>query len=570
MLTRIELDYQANRLLELWGYTSETVPAEDEVVYLRSTGNLSTGGTAIDVTDVIHPDNASMARRAAGAIRLDVAGVDFITEDITESYKDAGGIICEVNAAPGFRMHTNPVEGTPRDVAGPVLDMLFPAGKPARIPILAVTGTNGKTTTSRMLAHIYKLSGKQVGLATTEGVYIDGQLSVAGDMTGPKAARMVLRDPSVEVAVLETARGGLLRAGMGYRGSDVSACLNVRSDHLGLKGIDTLEQLAEVKRVVIEAATGTAVLNADDPLCLKMSGHARAEHILYVTTNPSHDLVRVHVRAGGKAIGLEEGINGHMITLYDNGAHIPLLWTHLIPATLEGRALHNVQNAMFAAAMAYCGGVKLEDIRHGLKTFDTTFFQAPGRMNVFDGHPFRVILDYAHNPHAVEAMCSVVEQINVPGRKIVVLSAPGDRRDEDIKEVAANAAGHFDHYICRRDDSLRGREHAEVPEMLRHTLIEEGVAGDAIQVIPTEVESVDTALRAGRSDDLILIFGDSLTRTWNQITHFRPDAPSPAPEAVHDEVAAVELPDLPSDEVQLGGRIMRDERGVYLAPDIDD
>ncbi len=570
VLTRIELDYQANRLLELWGYTSETVPAEDEVVYLRSTGNLSTGGTAIDVTDVIHPDNASMARRAAGAIRLDVAGVDFITEDITESYKDAGGIICEVNAAPGFRMHTNPVEGTPRDVAGPVLDMLFPAGKPARIPILAVTGTNGKTTTSRMLAHIYKLSGKQVGLATTEGVYIDGQLSVAGDMTGPKAARMVLRDPSVEVAVLETARGGLLRAGMGYRGSDVSACLNVRSDHLGLKGIDTLEQLAEVKRVVIEAATGTAVLNADDPLCLKMSGHARAEHILYVTTNPSHDLVRVHVRAGGKAIGLEEGINGHMITLYDNGAHIPLLWTHLIPATLEGRALHNVQNAMFAAAMAYCGGVKLEDIRHGLKTFDTTFFQAPGRMNVFDGHPFRVILDYAHNPHAVEAMCSVVEQINVPGRKIVVLSAPGDRRDEDIKEVAANAAGHFDHYICRRDDSLRGREHAEVPEMLRHTLIEEGVAGDAIQVIPTEVESVDTALRAGRSDDLILIFGDSLTRTWNQITHFRPDAPSPAPEAVHDEVAAVELPDLPSDEVQLGGRIMRDERGVYLAPDIDD
>jgi cyanophycin synthetase len=570
VLTRIELDYQATRLLELKGYTSETVPAEDEVFYLRSTGNLSTGGTAIDVTDVIHPDNASMARRAAGAIRLDVAGVDFITEDITESYKDAGGIICEVNAAPGFRMHTNPVEGTPRDVAGPVLDMLFPVGKPARIPILAVTGTNGKTTTSRMLAHIYKLSGKQVGLATTEGVYIDGQLSVAGDMTGPKAARMVLRDPSVEVAVLETARGGLLRSGMGYQRSDVSACLNVRSDHLGLKGIDTLEQLAEVKRIVIEAATGTAVLNADDPLCLKMSGHARAEHLLYVTTNPSHDLVRVHVRAGGRAIGLEEGINGHMITLYDNGAHIPLLWTHLIPATLEGRALHNVQNAMFAAAMAYCGGVKLEDIRHGLKTFDTTFFQAPGRMNVFDGHPFKVILDYAHNPHAIEAMCSVVEQLHVPGRKIVVLAAPGDRRDEDIRAVATNAAGHFDHYICRRDDSLRDRGHAEVPEMLRDTLIKEGVAEDAIQVIPTEVESVDTALRAGRSDDLILIFGDSLTRTWNQITHFRPDAPSPAPLADHDEVGAVELPDLPSDEVQLGGKIMRDERGVFLAPDLDD
>jgi len=570
VLTRIELDYQATRLLELKDYTSATVPGEGEVVYLRSTGNLSTGGTAVDVTDVIHPDNASMARRAARAIGLDVAGVDFITEDITKSYKDAGGIICEVNAAPGFRMHTNPVEGTPRDVAGPVLDMLFPPGKPARIPILAVTGTNGKTTTARMLAHIYKLSGKHVGLASTEGVYIDGQLSVAGDMTGPTAARMVLRDPSVEVAVVETARGGLLRSGLGYQRSDVSACLNVRADHLGLRGIDTVEQLAEVKRIVIEAAKDTAVLNADDPLCLKMSGHASAEHVLYVTTNPSHELVRVHVRAGGRAVGLEEGINGHMITIYDNGAHIPLLWTHLIPATLEGRALHNVQNAMFAAAMAYCGGVKLEDIRHGLKTFDTTFFQAPGRMNVFDGHPFKVILDYAHNPHAIEAMCRVVDQLPVPGRKIVVLAAPGDRRDEDIVEVAKKAAGHFDHYICRRDDSPRGREHAEVPEMLRDTLIREGIAEDAIQMIPSEAEAVDAALRIGQSDDLVLIFGDSLTRSWNQITQFRPDSEGLAPEPPLDEVAAVELPDLPSNEVQLGGRIMRDERGVYLAPELDD
>jgi len=570
VLTRIELDYQAGRLLELKHYTSETVPAEGEVVYLRSTGNLSTGGTAVDHTDVIHPDNVGMAQRAARAIGLDVAGVDFITDDITKSYKDAGGIICEVNAAPGFRMHTNPSEGQPRDVAGPVLDMFFPPGKPARIPILAITGTNGKTTTSRMLAHIYKLSGKRVGLATTEGVYIDGQLSVAGDMTGPKAARMILRDPSVEVAVVETARGGLLRAGLGYKRSDVSACLNVSADHLGLKGIDTLEQLADVKRVVVEAAKDTAVLNADDPLCLKMSGHAVADHILYVTTHPAHDLVREHVRAGGRAIGLEEGINGHMITLYDKGAHMPLLWTHLIPATLEGRALHNVQNAMFAAAMAYCGDVKLEDIRHGLKTFDTTFFQAPGRMNVFDGHPFRVILDYAHNPHAVEAMCSVIDQFTVPGRKIVVIAAPGDRRDQDIEEIAKNAAGHFDHYICRRDDSLRGRGEAEVPEILRRSLIEAGVPEDAIQMIPSEPESVDAALRMGQPDDLILIFADALTRTWNQITHFRADSGDPVPESPLEDVMASELPDLPSDEVQLGGKVMRDERGVFLAPELDD
>ena len=288
-----------------------------------------------------------------------------------------------------------------------------------------------------------------------------------------------------------------------------------------------------------------------------------------MTTHPAHDLVREHVRAGGRAIGLEEGINGHMITLYDKGAHMPLLWTHLIPATLEGRALHNVQNAMFAAAMAYCGGVKLEDIRHGLRTFDTTFFQAPGRMNVFDGHPFKVILDYAHNP-AAEAMCSVVDQFAVPGRKIVVLAAPGDRRDEDIEEIAKKAAGHFDHYICRRDDSLRGRGETEVPELLRKALLGEGVSEDAIDAIPSEMESVDAALRMGQPDDLILIFADALERTWNQITQFRADSTEPVSESPPDEVRTVELPDLPSDEVTFGGTVMRDERGVFLAPELDD
>ena len=434
---------------------------------------------------------------------------------------------------------------------------------------MAVTGTNGKTTTARMLAHIYKLSGQHVGLATTDGVYIDGQLSVEGDLTGPRAARMVLRDPSVEVAVLETARGGILRAGLGFRRSDVSACLNVREDHLGLRGVDTLEQLAEVKRVVIEAATDTAVLNADDPLCLQMASHVEAAHVLYVTTNPTHALVREHMRAGGRAIGLEEGINGHMITLYDKGAHIPLLWTHLIPATLEGRALHNVQNAMFAAAMAYCGGVKLEDIRHGLRTFDTTFFQAPGRMNIFDEHPFRVILDFGHNPHAVEAMCSVVDQLPANGRKIVVVAVPGDRRDEDVRQVAAKVAGHFDIYICRRDDALRGREPSEIPEMLAEALRAEGVPEDAIQIIPSEVDAVDHSLRIAEQDDLLLIFGDKLQRTWEQITRFHPDTPRPE---ASDEVTAprVDLPDLPQGDMDVVGRVMRDERGVYLAPEFDD
>ncbi|MGH7419754.1 MAG: Mur ligase family protein, partial [Candidatus Rokuibacteriota bacterium] len=374
VLTRLTFDHQAETMLQRKGYTRESVPAAGERVFHRSTGNLSTGGTATDLTDVVHPDNIEMATRAVKAIGLDVGGVDFLSTDITESYKEVGGAICEINAAPGFRMHMAPSEGRPRDVAGPVMDMLFPPGTPSRIPIAAITGTNGKTTTARMLAHIHKLAGQHVGLTSTDGVYIDGQRTVAGDMTGPVATRMVLSDPSVDVAVLEVARGGLLRAGMGVRHCDVGAVLNVKSDHLGLRGIGTLDQLAQVKRIVVEVTRGTAVLNADDPLCLKMADYTQAEHLCYVTMDPTHELVGEHIKEGGRGVVLESGIKGQMITIYDHGAHIPLLWTHLVPATLEGRALHNVQNAMFAAAVAFSMGVKLEDVRHGLQSFETSFF----------------------------------------------------------------------------------------------------------------------------------------------------------------------------------------------------
>jgi cyanophycin synthetase len=423
-------------------------------------------------------------------------------------------------------MHMAPSEGRPRDVAGPVMDMLFPPGTPSRIPIAAVTGTNGKTTTARMLAHIHKLAGQHVGLTSTDGVYIDGQRTVAGDMTGPVATRMVLSDPSVDVAVLEVARGGLLRAGMGVRHCDVGAVLNVKSDHLGLRGIGTLDQLAQVKRIVVEVARGTAVLNADDPLCLKMADYTQAEHLCYVTMDPTHELVSEHIKAGGRGVVLESGIKGQMITIYDHGAHIPLLWTHLIPATLEGRAMHNVQNAMFAAAMAFSMGLKLEDIRHGLRTFDTTFFQAPGRMNIYDEHAFKVILDYGHNAAAVEAMCDLVERLEVSGRRICVLAAPGDRRDEDIKDIGHIAAGRFERYICRRDDQLRGRKPEEVPNLLRDALLERGTLAEQILVIPDEQAAVDAALREAEAGDLVLIFGDAITRSWKQVIQFRPDAAS--------------------------------------------
>lgn len=570
VLTRIEIDQQAERLLSDAELTAESVLEEGRVFYLRSTANLSTGGTAIDVTDSVHPDNRAMAERAVMAVGLDVGGVDFLTDDISQSYKDIGGAIVEVNAAPGFRMHVAPSEGEPRDVAGKVLDMLFPEGSPSRIPIAGITGTNGKTTTARMLAHILKTAGHLVGSTSTEGVYIDGHLTVKGDMTGPSAAQIVLRDPSVDMAVMETARGGILRSGLGYRRSDVACCLNVSADHLGIRGIDTLEQLAEIKRVVVEVAEDTAVLNADDELCLRMADHTTAKHLCYVTMNPAHPLVREHIREGGRAVVLEQGMNGDMITIYDKGNHIPLLWTHLVPATLEGKATHNVQNAMFASALAYSLGKQLEDIRHGLRTFSTTFFQAPGRMNVFDEHPFRVILDYAHNPAAMASMCQTISRLDMHGRRIATLAAPGDRRDEDIEATAAAAAGFFDHYVLKADDNRRGRGHDEVPQMLKRVLIANGVDEANIEIIPDEQEAIHHSLAIAREGDLVVVFGDEVHRSWKQIIHFKTsEEQSTASDQKPAKVSSI-MANPQAFELQDEDRLIRDERGVRLAARVDE
>ncbi|MFK7958435.1 MAG: cyanophycin synthetase [Lysobacterales bacterium] len=565
VLTKIEVDQQAKRLMATAGFDENTVLDDGQIFFLRSTANLSTGGTAIDVTDSVHPDNRSMAERAVMAVGLDVGGVDFLTDDITQSYKDIGGAIVEVNAAPGFRMHVAPSEGSPRDVAGKVLDMLFPEGAQSTIPIAGITGTNGKTTTARMLSHILKTAGHVVGSTSTEGVYIDGHLTVKGDMTGPSAAQIVLRDPTVDMAVMETARGGIVRAGLGYRRSDVAACLNISSDHLGIKGINTLEQLAEIKRVVVEVAEDTAVLNADDELCLRMADYTQAKNLCYVTMNPAHSLVKEHIRAGGRAVVLEQGINGDMITIYDNGTHMPLLWTHLIPATLEGKATHNVQNAMFASALAYSLGKQLDDISHGLRTFNTTFFQAPGRMNVFDEHPFRVILDYAHNPAAVATMCQTIDRLEITGRKIVTLAAPGDRRDEDIREIAHVAAGHFDHYVLKADDNRRGRDENEVPQMLSKALQDKGVDPSCMEIVSDEQQAVNHALQLAAEGDLLVIFGDEITRCWKQIIHFEFTGET-NPSAAQSSSAVTNIQSDPQAfEMDQDDRLIRDERGVRLA-----
>jgi cyanophycin synthetase len=536
VLTRLELDAQGLRLIEEAGLTPKSVLAEGRVFYLRSTGNLSTGGTSVDKTDAIHYDNRIMAERSVKAIGLDVGGVDFISPDIARSHKEAGGAIVEINAAPGFRMHTAPTEGKPRDVAGPVLDLLFPKGVPYRIPIAAITGTNGKTTTTRMVGHILKLSGHTVGMTTSDGVYIDGDLTVSGDMTGPWASHLVLRDPSVDAAVLETARGGIVRAGLGWRKCKVGAVLNVAADHLGMGGIKDLDALAEVKQVVVEVAQEWCVLNADDERVARMAAHSPGKPI-YVTMRRENDLVRRHIRDKGRAVALEEGLNGRLIVLYEGEEQIPLLWARQIPATVEGHAIHNIQNAMFATAIAHAMGISLENIRQGLRTFTTDFYQTPGRMNFYNEHPFRVLLDYAHNAHGMTAMAQTIRGLNVNGRRLGVLSAPGDRRDEDILDIARAAAPAFDFVILREDDNRRGRKPGEIGDLLRQGLVAAGFPAERISPETyEEEEAVQRSLETAQPGDLLVIFGDDLDRSWSQVVGFgRPagqQAESPASKRV--------------------------------------
>lgn len=525
VLTRIKINHQTEQLLERAGYTLDTVLNEGEIFYLAATANISTGGTAIDRTNDIHYETREIVRRAALTIGLDVAGIDVITPDITRPLREVGGGIVEVNAGPGFRMHLQPSEGQRRNVARPVIDMLFPPGSKARIPIVAVTGTNGKTTTVRMVAHILKMNGERVGLTTTDGIYIDNELYMRGDMTGPWSARVVLKDPTVDAAVLETARGGILREGIGWDRCDVGCVLNIASDHLGQRGVETLEDLAEVKRLVVELAQddGASVLNADDPLVAAMAEHAEGR-IIYFSMHGGEnasDLVRKHITDGGCAVVLQPGVHGEMIAIYDNEQYIPLLWTHLIPATLEGKARHNVANALAATACAYARGVSVEQIRQGLRTFASSFYLAPGRLNVFDEHPFRVLLDYGHNAAALAAMRDLVTKLRPSyKRTIVVASAPGDRRDQDIQAVGALAGQMADLLVLREDNGLRGRSPGDIIALLREGAANGGSFSGRIVEIHNELESVRFALQSAEKDDLVVIFGDDITGVWKEIIYF--------------------------------------------------
>ncbi|MEO1004503.1 MAG: cyanophycin synthetase, partial [Cyanobacteria bacterium J06638_38] len=461
VLTKIVVDQTSKAVLAKQGYSLDSVLPAQNTAYLRATANLSTGGVAIDRTDEIHAENIWLAQRVAKIIGLDIAGIDIVTSDISRPLRDTNGVIVEVNAAPGFRMHADPSYGLPRNVGASVLEMLFPEQAPSRIPIVAITGTNGKTTTTRLTAHIYRQTDKVVGFTATDGIYIQEYLVEQGDNTGPYSAGAILRDPTVEVAVLETARGGILRSGLAFDSCDIGVVLNVAADHLGLGGIDTIEQMARVKAVVAEAVKpdGYAILNADDPLVAAMAEKLNCK-IAYFSMNPDNPIIIDHSRRNGLAAIYENGylsiLEGQWTLRVEKAVNIPM--------TMEGMAPFMIANALASCLATFAQGVDIELIRQGVRTFQMSAAQTPGRMNLFDVKDYRVLIDYAHNPHGFRAVGDYVR--NWSGTKIGVVGGPGDRRDEDLILLGTIAAAIFDRIIVKEDQDSRGREPGEVADLI--------------------------------------------------------------------------------------------------------
>jgi cyanophycin synthetase len=513
VLTKIELDRTSYQLMEKQGLTLNSVLPKNQICYLRATANLSTGGIAIDRTDEIHPENIWLAQRIVKVIGLDIAGIDIVTADISRPLREVDGVIVEVNAAPGFRMHVAPSKGIPRNVGGAVMDMLFPADKISHIPILAVTGTNGKTTTTRLLAHIFKQTNKVIGYTTTDGTYIGDYLVESGDNTGPQSAQLILQDPTVEVAVLETARGGILRSGLAFENANVGVILNVASDHLGLGDIDTIDQLAHLKSVIAEAVfpDGYAVLNADDHRVAAMAEKTKA-NIAYFTMNPDSELVRKHIQKGGVAAVYE---NGYLSILKGD-------WTHRIeraeniPLTMGGRAPFMIANALAASLAAFVQNVSIEQIRAGLNTFRASVSQTPGRMNLFNLGNYHALVDYAHNPASYQALGAFVRNW-ISGKRIGVVGGPGDRRDEDFVMLGKLAAEIFDSIIVKEDDDTRGRARGSAADLIVQG-IKQVNPNYQHQIILSETDAVNKALDTAPDNSLVVILPESISRAIALIT----------------------------------------------------
>ena len=527
VLTKIEIDCMSERLLKLRGMTVDSIPKSGEMVYLKTTANLSTGGTAIDVTDRVHPANIELAERIACLVDLDIAGIDAVAPSVETPIDENGGGIVEVNAAPGFRMHLAPTEGKPRPVGEAVVDMLFPPGVESRIPIITITGTNGKTTTARLCAHIARQAGRCVGLTTTDGIYIRDRLVQKGDTTGPVSAAVVLRDPSVNFAVLETARGGILRAGVGYDWSNAAIVTNIAEDHLGMSDVNTLEDLANVKAVTAERVMpeGYAILNAEDGMTPKIREHADCQLALF-SVDPDNPTFRGHVDEDGLGATVESG----WFVLYDKGLRFSVCEVINAPVTFGGHARFNVANALAAIVATYATKIPLFDITAGLRSFVQSTFTAPGRVNFIEFEDFRVLLDYSHNPHAIASLCEMVSGLR-QGRLIAVFGLPGDRRDSDIRESSRIIAKNFDRVLIREDANLRGRAPGEVAAMIADTLRGEGL-NDVLEVLDEE-EALRMAIETAQPDDLIVDFLDRVDVSRRLVEELRRARMTGSPEAVY-------------------------------------
>lgn len=517
VLTQITIDSFTQIMLDEKNYSLDTVPAKDELVLLKPTANLSTGGTSTDVTDEVHPANIFMCERIAKIIGLDICGIDIMASDLRTPVLENGGAILEVNAAPGFRMHIDPSEGLPRNVAEPVVDMLFPKGSAGRIPIIAVTGTNGKTTTTRIIAHIAKNAGKKVGYTTSDGVYIQNQLMMKGDCTGPISSQFVLKDPTVDFAVLECARGGILKNGLAFENCEVAVVTNVAADHMGLGGINTLDQMAKVKAVVPETVFphGYAILNADDDLVYEMRKDLKCNVALF-SMDENNKRIKKHCEKGGLSAVFENGF----ISILKGTWKIRVINVKDVPITFEGKAIHNISNCLPAVMAAYLyRDISIEDIRSALMSFLPSSTLTPGRLNFFYFKNFTLLADFAHNPHGLKLLCDFIGKLDYP-KKIGLISGTGDRRDEDIRELGTISAKCFDEIIIRCDKNLRGRTAEEIIGLL-----EEGIAiGNPdipTKVIANEEEALEYIYAHPQAGALYTIMCDVVTGALDKIKELK-------------------------------------------------
>jgi cyanophycin synthetase len=515
VLTSIKADKHTLDILKGRKQTLKSVLPAGETLYLKSTANISTGGTATDVTDQMHPYNVLLAERVAGVVGLDICGIDLMATDIAVPLNESRGAVIEVNAAPGFRMHIAPTEGLPRNVAAPVVDMLFPPGSTARIPIIAVTGTNGKTTTTRLIAHLVASKGYKVGFTTTDGIYIQGVQLQKGDCTGGQSAEFVLRDPTINYAVLETARGGMLRSGLGFHTCDIAVVTNVAADHLGLRDIHTVEEMAAVKGVLPRTVrkNGWAVLNADDDLVYAMARTVDCRVALF-SMDENNPRIQEHVEAGGVAAVYEEGY----VTIYRNSYKLRIDRAVEFPVTFEGRAGFNIENCLAASLAGYLAGFDKDAIKTAFRTFVPSGTKTPGRMNLYKFPKFEVIVDYAHNTAGITKFAEFMDATPAT-RKIGIVSGLGDRRDEDTLGFARIAGRIFDEVILRQDRDLRGKS----AEFLRD-IMERGLRLDKpglkITYIENEPDAIDHLLKHTPKGGVGVIFTENITNTLAKLDEF--------------------------------------------------